>query len=53
MSEQFIDEYPDADCPVCGGSAAVRIPASRVGALYDFILCYTCGKVSIVSPGAS
>lgn len=48
----IVDEYPDADCPLCECGAAIRIPASSVGALYDFILCYGCGRVSIVEPGA-
>jgi len=53
MSCETVREYPPAICPKCGSGAAVLIPASRVGALYDFITCYACGKVSIVEPGAS
>lgn len=49
MSEaQRVDEYPPETCPNCGSGAAVRIPASRVSGLYDFILCYACGVTSIV-----
>ena len=50
MSNEPVREYPAAICPKCGSNAAVRIPASRVGALYDFITCYACGGVSIVKP---
>ena len=43
-------EYPDATCQACGSEAAIRIPASQAGYLYDFILCYKCGNVSVVEP---
>lgn len=52
MSAERVDEYPDADCPACESGSAIRIPVSAVGGLYDFIVCYLCGKVSIVEPGA-
>lgn len=45
---QPVMECPGAVCPRCGSSGAVRILASRVGWMFDWVLCYGCGEVTVI-----
>lgn len=47
--EKAVRVYPPAVCPKCGSGGAVLIPASQVGWLFDWVLCYGCGEVSVVN----